>query len=98
MLVVEIDGVDTKAPQRGVAGLAHVSRTPLDPLPCPVWPPHVPELRREDYRLPTIANRPAHKFFVGERTVGICRVEKSDAQIECALDSRDHIVIIRPAV
>ena len=98
VLVVEIDGIDAQALQRGVAGGANVFRTSIDADPAPVGIALVAELGRQDDLVAAAADGAADQPLVGERAVHVGGVEKVDAEVERAVDGGDRLRVVVRAV
>src|ERR1700732_4654889 len=54
-----------------------------------------PELRGNDHLLAERKKCFAHKFFVDERTVDFCGIEKINAKLHCFADQRYHCAPVR---
>ncbi len=54
-----------------------------------------PELRGNDDLLAERKKRFAHQFFVDERAVDFCGIEKRNAELHCFADQRYHCIPVR---
>ena len=92
VLVVEVDVIDPQPSERAVAGLAHVLRPAVyAPSPLTVRAAHEAELRGHPHFVTPAADRLADQLLVGERAVGVRRVEKIDPQFQGPVDGRDGL-------
>ena len=92
MLVVKVDVIDAQPPERAVAGLAHVLRPAVyASSPLTVVSRHEAELRGHPHGVTPAANRLADQLLVGERAVGVRRVEQIDSQFQGPVDRRDGL-------
>jgi hypothetical protein len=90
--------VDAEPLERGVAGLQHVLRRPVDADPGAVVAPLVAELRREHDFVAATGDRLSDEALVRERAVDVGRVEKRDAELERALDGEERRCLVGGSV
>src|SRR6476661_4858819 len=51
-----------------------------------------PELRGNDHLFAERKKRFAHQFFIDERTIDFCGIEKGNAKLHCFADQRYHCI------
>jgi len=93
VLVVEVDRLDSKAAQAGLARLRDVLGLPLIPSQRPSGSRTLPNLvaSMTSPRRPRI---PAHEFLVPPDPVHVCGVEKGHAQVQGSVDRGDGFLIV----
>ena len=98
MLVIDVDVINPQPLERAVAGLAHVLRPAVyAPSPLTVRAAHESELRGHPHFVTPAADRLADQLLVGERAVGVRRVEQINPQIQGPVDGRDGLgLVCRP--
>ena len=86
MLVVEVDRLDAKTPERGLARAAHVLRRAVDAQELAVLSAQVTELGgQEDPRAPR-SDRLSDQHLVLERPVHVSGVEEVHSPVERLVD------------
>src|SRR6185369_9922602 len=99
MLVVEIDVIDAKALQGGIAGSTNVFRlATYSPVARVLFLANIGELGSEEYLVATIADRLSDQLFVVAHSIDICSVEEVDSEIECAEDGGSGFFVVALAV
>ena len=92
MLVIDVDVINPQPSERAVAGLADVLRPAVDaPSSLTVRAAHEAELRGHPHFVTPAADRLADQLLVGERAVGVRRVEKINPQFQGPVDGRDGL-------
>ena len=91
MLVIDVDVVNPQPSERAFAGLAYVLRPAVDALPAVIRAAHEAELRGHSHFVTPAADRLADQLLVGERAVGVRRVEKINPQFQGPMDGRDGL-------
>ena len=99
MLVVEVDMIDTKSAQRGVAGGADMFGLSAHREERGVFLlPNNGKLCREEYLVASPANRATNELLVRADAVHVGGVEKVDTQVERAEDRGGGFRIVAGAV
>src|ERR1700723_3424624 len=97
MLVEQIDVIDAEPEKRGVGNLADAFGPTIGSagrLPRKV---HT-KFRRDNGVVPAPLERPPEEFLVDIRAIGLRSVKEGDTEINCAVDRRDRLRLIRFAV
>jgi hypothetical protein len=90
MLVIEIDGFNSQAPEAGFAGAAHIVRLAVDAANVWILGVAYDAKLRGDYNfVALVLDGSADKFFVLLRAIHIGGVEEIDAKFKRAVNRRD---------
>ena len=93
--VVQVDVVDAEALQAAFDRLARVLRAAVeDARGRIVGIPHNAEFSRQHDLAAPAADRASDQLLVGERAVGVRRVQEIEPQVERAMDRRDRLDLV----
>ncbi len=99
MLVVEINGLDPQSFQAGFARSANIIRFAIDSAILRISGITDDAELRSQHNLVTFAlNCAPHQFFIFIRAINVGCVEKSNSQIESAVNRGDGFVVVASAV
>ena len=97
---VDIDHFHAETLERGITSLRHVTgmtrRNAFGKLEAAQA--HVPEFRGEEHAVAFAFDRAPDQFFVGSRPVGVRGDDQVHAEIDCAVNGRDRLGLVRLAV
>jgi hypothetical protein len=91
--VIEVDGLDAEALQRGLAGSRHIVGTAIDADPALGFR-HLAELGGQHHRVAEAPDDPADQLFVVPAAVDVGGVEQGDAEFDRLLERGGGLRIV----
>ncbi len=94
MLVIQVNGVDGKASQAGIARLENVFRSAVHAEKRSIGSTLIAELRSEDNLAVASGDRSADELLIPSDTIHVGGVEKGRAEVEGTVDRGNGLRVV----